>query len=215
MKRWVLLPLLVSLPLAFARDSALAAGLGVTKHCTTPQPPNIAYPCDMSVTNPDPANTITLTSVTDTTPCNDPPFCTGGTSTAVQCKQNGVTVTTLGIAGSGFETCVATFTISAPACNSPAVTDLGAASGTTSATPPAQVSGFAQQTVVIFTCTPTLAATNTPTNTPRQTPIGTSTNTPTATPTVTPSNTTPTVTPTPSSRRRPRQPIVLPWRLDS
>jgi hypothetical protein len=32
---------------------------------------------------------------------------------------------------------------------------------------------------------------------------------------VTPSNTTPTVTPTPSSRRRPRQPIVLPWRLDS
>ena len=187
----------IAIPLAigFLASSPMLAqghttGLTVTKTCPGTAAPGSTFNCTFSVQNADVQHGVINMTFTNTVPFP------GGTPTSTTCLQGGVAVTSLGVNGSGTDTCGGTVTETAPGCTATNVflVDQVNATGSDAGVPGLPVQGSASGAVLIAACTPTPTATFTPTFTPTATPTTIFTGTPTNTPTETPTNT-PTFTP--------------------
>lgn len=166
--------------------------------------------CTFSVQNLDSTSGVTGLSVTNLFPYPT------GISSAVDCKQGGIPVTTLGAFGSPTDTCTGAVVETAPSCApggtvSDQIFAIGTDTGCSCSTIGFNTASFAESPACATpTVTPTPSLfTATPTRTPTSTPTRTPTNTPTVTPTgtITPPTSTPTGAITPTNT--PTGPIIV------
>ena len=160
----------------FAASQAAFAvsGLSVSKTCDTPVAVGATINCSFQVNNDEPSGGFPTRSFVVT---NTVPF-PGGTTTALDCRIGGVGPP-IDILGPE-QSCIGTFTETAPSCSAGTFDDRLEAHGTQNSVFVQDVTDFGV-TLTGTTCTPTPTPTNTPT------PSSTSTRTPTPTPTTPPS----------------------------
>ena len=129
-----------------------AAGIGVTKTCpTSTQQPDAIFRCQFKITNQDTANPVTGLTVTNTTPCPNPPLCSGGKKSSPLPCTGGTDATTLAPAGTAGDSCTGTVEETATDCSVGSLGDFIQASGTDGGQ---KVGGAAAHSVPIAPCTP-------------------------------------------------------------
>ena len=132
-----------------------AAGIGVAKTCpTSTQEAGAIFRCQFTITNQDTANPVTDITVTNTTPCPNPPQCSGGKKSAPLPCTGGTDATTLSPAGTPGDSCTGTVEETAADCSVGSLGDFIQASGLDGGQ---KIGGAAAHSVPIAPCAPPAA----------------------------------------------------------